>query len=269
MTTSILSGPGPNPPGAKVYRAFREFAAVTAEHFEDKLPDDYAQRIAAGNTAPMYRTQGMPLNVLGWDIAAGIVHGYATRPELLDTWTGSGFTSLVDHAATIGGLPVAVPLFGLDPDVAANIGMRSTEDMAGAARLAVKDTKPEDIPACFSGGAKYAGASAPALTASTTVRKALLLSAFPDYVPLIELMGDVDIEVLHQSLARIQSAMWRRAHGGLGEVAALMVRAEREKLSLSECLRVWSLIPGQTDLTLDAVRNGVPDDYLLEATAPR
>ena len=261
MSTPIFAGQGPNPPGSKVYRILREFSSLVASHFDGKLSDDLAQRIAAGHSTGLpYTTGGVPTSLLGYDIAAGIAHGYAQRPEIIDSWTGSGFQSLVDHAVIVGGFPVAVPLFSLDEEVAGVIGMRSVEDMAGAARLAVKNATLADIPA-YSGGAKFPAAAAPALRANFTIRKSLLFAAFPQFVPLIELMGDVDVDVLHTALQRIPGA---RTGEALGQIAALMVRAEREKLPLAECLRVWSLVPGEPELVLTAVRDGIPDEYLLQ-----
>lgn len=261
MSTSILAGQGPNPPGSKVYRILREFSGISKSHFDGKLPDDLAQRIAAGSSNSLpYTTSGAPVSLLGFDMAAGIVHGYQKWPEILDTWVGSGFLSLVDHAVTVGGFPVAVPLFGLNEEVARVIGMRSIEDMAGAARLAAKDATPADIPA-YSGGAKFPASAAPALRTNLTIRKSLMFAAFPQFVPLIELMGDVDVDVLHTALQRIPGA---RGGDALGQIAALMVRAEREKLPLAECLRLWSLAPGETELVLTAARDGIPDEYLLQ-----
>lgn len=262
MSTPIFAGQGPNPPGSKVYRILREFSSLVVSHFDGKLPDDLAQRIAAGSSTGFpYTTGGVPTSPLGYDIAAGIAHGYAQRPEIIDSWTGSGFQSLVDHAVIVGGFPVAVPLFGLDEEVAGAIAMRSIEDMAGAARLAVKNATLADIPA-YSGGAKFPAAAAPALRANLTIRKSLLFAAFPQFVPLIELMGDVDVDVMHASLQRIRGT--RNGEMSLGYIAALMVRAAQEKLPLDECLRVWSLVPGEMELVLTAVRDGIPDEYLLQ-----
>lgn len=262
MSTPILVGQGPNPPGSKVYRILRGFSGLVVSHFDGKLPDDLAQRIAAGSSAGLpYTTSGVPTSLLCYDIAAGIVHGYMKRPEVLDSWTGSGFLSLVDHAAVVGGFPIAVSLFGLDEEVAKHVGMRTIEDMAGAARLAVKNATPADIPT-YSGGMKFPASAAPELQANLTIRKSLMFASFPQFVPLIELMGDVDVDVMHASLQRIRTT--RGGDMSMGYIAALMVRAEQEKLPLAECLRVWSLLPGETELVLTAVRDGIPDEYLLQ-----
>lgn len=261
MSTPILAGTGPNPPGSKVYRVLREFSGISETHFGGKLADDLTKRIAAGSLAsPAFTSRGEAVSVIGFDLAAGIIHGYAKRPEVLDTWTGSGFQSIVDHAVTVGGFPVAVPLFGLSEEVARVIGMRSIEDMAGAARLAVKDATLADIPE-YASGAKFPASAAPALRTNLTIRKSLLFVKFPQFVPLIELMGDVDVDVIYTALQRIPGA---RGADALGQIAALMVRAEREKLPLAECLRVWSLVPGEPELVLTAVRDGIPDEYLLQ-----
>lgn len=262
MSTPVLSAVGPNPPGSKVYRLLRDFRDITEAHFEGRLPSSLAQRIAQDTGGFYPLPQAERAMTIGYDLASGIVHGYGKRPEILDSWAGVGFTSLVDHAVVLGGFPVAVPLFGLDEEVAAIVSMRSIGDMAGAARLAVKGAAVRDVPS-YEGGAKYPASAAPALSASISIRKSLMFAAFPQFVPLIELMGDVDVDVMHAALQRI-----RVTRGGLGmdigEIAALMVRAEREKLPLDECLRVWSLAPGQTNLVLAAVRDGVPDEYLLQ-----
>jgi hypothetical protein len=260
-----------NPPGSKAYRALREYKALNVEHFEGKLPSALVQRICSdSSTGYLYpsTTGGVSHETLSWDIAAGIVHGHQKNEALFTSWSGTGFMSLVDHAIQVGGYPVAVPLFGLDPELAEVVGMRDLRELAGAARLAVKETRASDIPnAGF--GAKFSAGMAPALDVSLTVRKALLFASYPQFVPLIELIDDVDTEVLHASLQRLHGSRHSNAMT-IGYVAALMVRAEREGLPLGECFRVWSLVPGETDLVLDAVRNRVPDEYLeLLSARPR
>ncbi len=263
--STLSQGAGPNPPGSKVYRLLREYGGLAEKHFQGKLPDSLVSRIVSGNSSRPYAFLGSadPASPLAWDIAAGIVHGYEKRPEILDTWMGTGFADLADHAVNVGGFPIAVPLFGLDAEVAAVVGMRDLHDIAGAARLAVKDSTISDMPPNLGAtGPKYTARSAPPLETNLTIRKSLMFASFPSFIPLIELMGDTDVDELHASLQRVRSSRGTEA-ATLGYVAALMVRAEREKLSLAEVFRVWSLVQRDADFVIEAVRNGVPDEYLM------
>lgn len=259
-----------NPPGSKIYRVLREYQ-LRFEHFDGKLPDDLARRIATLNfpTPPpaAFSVFVDPRSTVdySWDIAAGVANGYKKNPKMFESWQGDGFTSLVDHAVAVGGFPVTVPLFGLDPEVGEAIAVRDLAGLAGAARLAIRGTHLGDLPdGADKQHAKYQAAFAPSVDNSVTVKRALLFTAFPHYVPLIELMDDVSDTVIQDALTRIHD----RHHGtaqSLPYVAALLIRASTEGLPLGQCLHVWSLIPGEADLVLQAVRDRIPDEFLTSA----
>lgn len=259
-----------NPPGSKVYRLLRGHT-FRAEHFDGRLPDELTRRISTLNfPAPLpsafqsmfSRSTGESIDY-SWDLARGIINAHEKNPELFASWTGTGFTSLVDHAVAVGGLPVTVPLFSLDPEVAGVLAMRDIAGLAGAARLAVRGTKVSDLPTDVAlPHAKYQATSAPPIDSSVTVRRALLYNRYPHFVPLIELMTDVDDDTIRASLGRLDDV----SASGIQTfpyVAALLVQAATEGLPLGECFRVWSLVPGDSDLVLRAVREGIADEFLV------
>lgn len=259
-----------NPPGSKTYRILREFE-LRFEHFDGKLPEHLARRAATLNfpTPPMAAfsrfVDTRSSMDYSWDIAAGVANGYKKNPALFESWTGDSFASLVDHAVAVGGFPVTVPLFGLDPEVGEVVAVRDIAGLAGAARLAIRDTRLSDLPeGADKQHAKYQATFAPPVESSVTVKRALLFTAFPHYVPLIELIGDVEDAVIHAALTRIHD----RSNGtaqSLPYVSALLVRAASEGLPLGRTLHVWSLVPGDADLVLQAVRDDISDEFLVPA----
>lgn len=251
----------PNPPGTK---ASRMSAALTIGHaaWKAHIPQ-LSQRLGAVG----YSVR--PLSE--WhqhDIAAGVAHGYAKRPEVIDTWEGNGWASLVEHVMKSFGVPVFSHLFGLDPEVEQTIQLRDGEDVAGAARLAVHGATLEHIPVYPPGyngvSSKYDSSMAPPLDMGTGLRRMMLFERYMDFVGYIDFFDGMTDEDILGCLIHITSRVPRDK--ALALIGPMLLRADREKLSLAEVLRMWAATAASEEQVLEFVRDGIPVDYALLLT---
>lgn len=224
-----------------------------------------AQRL--GSTVPMSR----PLSE--WhqhDIAAGVAHGYAKRPEVIDSWTGNGWASLVMHVMENYGVPVFSYLFGLDPEVEQTIQLRDGEDIAGAARLAVHGATLEHIPVYPPGyngvSSKYDSSMAPPLDMGSGLRRMMLFERYMDFVGYIDFFDDMEDEDILECLIRVTSRIPRDKV--LSLIGPMLLRADRAGLSLSEVLRMWAATAASEEQVLKFVQDGLPLDYAVLLTEP-
>lgn len=256
-----MSHSSPKPFGTK---ASRMSAVLSIGHaaWDAHIPQ-LTQRL--GSTGYMSR----PLSE--WhqhDIAAGVAHGYAKRPEVIDSWTGNGWASLVEHVMTNYGVPVFSYLFGLDPEVEQTIQLRDGEDIAGAARLAVHGATMEHIPVYPPGhngvSSKYDSSLCPPLDMGSGLRRMMLFERHMDFVGYIDFFDDMPDEEVLECLVRLTSRVPRDK--ALSLMGPMLLRADREKLSLADVLRMWSVTAASEEQVLQFVRDGMPVDYALLLT---
>lgn len=258
--TGRIAGMTNNPPGTKASRLAANMA-ISQEVWAEKLPN-FADRLAA--------TENQWAALSEWhqhDVVAAVAHGYKQRPEVLDTWNGQGFDSLVRHVMDHYGVPVFSFLFGLDAEVEQLVQLRDYEDIAGAARLAVHGASVKDIPQYsivgYGNSSKYDSSNTPPLNMRQGLRRAMKFerySGFLEYLDFFEMDDDIILEHLAALCARMPQPRVLTLMG------PLLLHAEREGLHLGECLRMWAQTGASPERVRMFVRDGVPVDYALLLT---
>lgn len=213
---------------------------------------------------PKARPEGLEAEMT--DIAVALVRGYDKNPELFESWTGTGMGSLVTHVSdTLGDDHVLHGLFGLARGIESIIQVKSFEQVAGAARLAVYGAELSDIPPMNEkSGTKYVAEHTPPRNQCADLATELLRQTFSWHDVLIPMLGDLTTPEKHALLSGLSGV----AVGNLGPLVRVVYAAGQEGLPVGRVLQVWKLVGSDdAELVLDAVRGSIPDEYLLEVQA--
>lgn len=197
------------------------------------------------------------------DISLALANGYAEHPEVFDTWQGTGLGSLVTHASdTYGEDHILHALFGLARGIENIVQVKSFEQVAGAARLALYGAQVDWLPPMNeTSGSKYGAERTPLRNQCGDLQTELLRQTFSWHDALIPMLTDLTTPEKYVLLSGLSGV----AVGNLGPLVHVLYSAGQEGLPVGRVLQVWKLL-GSDDvrLVLDAVRGSIPDEYLLE-----